>query len=393
VTPAWDLVIVGGGIHGAGVAEATAAAGHRVLVLEQTAVGAGTSSRSSKLIHGGLRYLETWQIRLVRESLHERAALLALAPDLVRLVRFHIPVYRDTRRRPWLLAAGLSLYSALAGFDRASRWGRVPRRRWDTLDGLDVDGLDAVFWYRDGQTDDLSLTRAVMRSAQSLGAVLLAPARFGSAMTTADGVVVRYTTPAGDEDAAARVLINAAGPWADDVARRIAPAIAVPNVERVQGTHIVLDGRLTEGIYYVESPRDGRAVFLMPWHDRTLVGTTEVRFTGDPAAASPTASELRYLQWIARRYFPRYRTAGADRVLESFAGLRVLPAAPGHAFHRSRETRLVADRDVAPRVLSIYGGKLTTFRATAAEALTRVSGSLPSRRPRADPRRLRLTPD
>ncbi len=389
----WDVIVVGAGIHGAGVAQAAAAGGHRVLVLEQTGIGAGTSSRSSKLIHGGLRYLETYQLRLVRECLRERALLLAIAPDLVQLRRFHIPIYRHTRRRPWLLRTGLSLYAMLAGLDRRARWGQVPRTRWDGLDGLDVNGLQHVFWYQDGQTDDLQLSRAVMRSAQALGAELQMPAHVVGATLAADGVTVRYDTPQGAREASARVLINAAGPWADAVARRIAPAVPVPTVERVQGSHIVLTGTVTQGIYYVESPRDGRAVFVMPWHGQTLVGTTEVRFQGDPAKVTPTAAELRYLQSVARQYFPRFRAPEADRIASSFAGLRVLPGGDGHTFHRSRETLLVADRERAPRVLSIYGGKLTSYRATAEQAMARMAGSLPVRRPVARTREIRLTPD
>jgi glycerol-3-phosphate dehydrogenase len=388
-----DVIVIGAGIHGAGVAQAAAAAGHRVLVLEQTGIGAGTSSRSSKLIHGGLRYLETYQLRLVRECLRERAILLAIAPDLVQLRRFHIPIYRHTRRRPWLLGTGLTLYGLLAGLDRTARWGRVPRARWDTLDGLDVNGLEHVFWYQDGQTDDLRLSRAVMRSAQALGADLQMPARVVGATLAADGVTVRYDTPHGSEEARARVLVNAAGPWADEVARRIEPAVPVPVVERVQGSHIVLTGAVTQGIYYVESPRDGRAVFVMPWRGQTLVGTTEVRFQGDPAKVAPTATELRYLQGVARQYFPRLRTPGADRIVASFAGLRVLPGGEGHAFHRSRETLLIPDREQSPRVLSIYGGKLTSYRAVSEQAIARVAASLPARAPVARTREIRLTPE
>jgi glycerol-3-phosphate dehydrogenase len=374
-----DVIVVGAGIHGVGVAQAAAAAGHRVLVLEQTGIGAGTSSRSSKLIHGGLRYLETYQFRLVRECLHERSTLLRIAPELVRLQRFHIPIYPMTRRRPGLLATGLSLYAVLAGFGHAATWGRVPREKWDSLDGLDLDGLQSVFWYYDAQTDDLALSRAVMRAAESLGAELAAPARFVGATLVDDGVDVSYETPHGSETRRARVLVNATGPWADAVARSISPAVPVPSVERVQGSHIVIDGEITQGIYYVESPRDGRAIFVMPWRGQTMIGTTEVRFTGDPGRVEPTASELRYLQWIARRYFPRFRAPGADAVVSSFAGLRVLPGGSGHAFHRSRETILMTDRPRSPRVLSIYGGKLTSYRAVSEQVIARVAASLPSR--------------
>jgi glycerol-3-phosphate dehydrogenase len=392
VTSAVDVIVIGAGIHGVGVAQAAAAAGHRVLVLEQTAVGAGTSSRSSKLIHGGLRYLETYQFRLVRECLHERAVLLRIAPDLVRLQRFHVPIYPQTRRRPWLLTMGLSIYGSLAGFTRGATWGRVPAARWDTLDGLELDQLQAVFWYQDGQTDDLQLSRAVMRSASSIGAEMAMPARFLSAVLTSDGVVVRYETAHGTAERSARVLVNAAGPWANDVARAISPAVEVPAIERVQGSHIILGGEITNGIYYVESPRDGRAIFVMPWQGKTMIGTTEVRFQGDLARVEPTASELRYLQWIARRYFPRFRAAGADAIVSSFAGLRVLPGGTGHAFHRSRETLLITDREKSPRLLSIYGGKLTSYRAVSAQVVDRIASSLPARTAIARTDQMRLTP-
>jgi glycerol-3-phosphate dehydrogenase len=131
----------------------------------------------------------------------------------------------------------------------------------------------------------------------------------------------------------------------------------------------------------------------MPWHGQTLVGTTEVRFQGDPANVAPTATELRYLQSIARQYFPRFRVPEADRIASSFAGLRVLPGGDGHAFHRSRETLLISDRERSPRVLSIYGGKLTSYRATAEQAMARVAGSLPRRTPVARTREIRLTTD
>src|SRR6185436_2868679 len=183
----YDLLIIGAGIHVVGVAQAAAAAGYSVLLLEKTALAAGTSSRSSKLIHGGLRYLESGQLRLVRETLHERATLLRIAAELVRLVPFYIPIYRKTRRRPWEITIGLALYAALGGFSPASRFTRLPRHDWPTLDGIDTHELECVFRYYDAQTDDAALTRAVMRSAQSLGAELQMPAEFVAASRNDSG--------------------------------------------------------------------------------------------------------------------------------------------------------------------------------------------------------------
>jgi glycerol-3-phosphate dehydrogenase len=388
----FDVVVAGGGIHGVGVAQAAAAAGNSVLLLEKRALAAGTSSKSSKLIHGGLRYLESGQLGLVRESLRERRILLTVAPELVRLVPFLLPVYRSTRRRPWQLRIGLSLYAVLGGFGRALRFDSIPRREWSGLDGLETRDLVSVLRYYDAQTDDAELTRAVMRSAQSLGAELELPAELFAVELREDVCIVRYSSGGLELECEANVLVNAAGPWANEIARRVTPAIPVPSIELVQGSHIVVPGEPTRGIYYVESPRDGRAVFVMPWRGNTLVGTTETRFHGDPDHLHPHAAEQHYLVSVLRHYFPRYATLGVRQVLDSFAGLRVLPREPGHAFHRSRETAYVADRALKPRVLGIYGGKLTCWRATAEHALRRISESLPVRRPRADTRRLMLTP-
>src|SRR6202035_3012925 len=235
----YDVVIIGGGIHGAGVLQAAAAAGHKALLIERQALASGTSSKSSKLIHGGLRYLESGQFALVRESLHERAVLLRIAPELVELKPFFIPVYRDTRRRPWQLKLGLWMYALLGGFDASTRFGTVPKRDWSSLDGLETQGLEAVIRYHDAQTDDASLTRAIVQSALSLGAELAMPASFAAATLTDDGGTVTYSEDGSKLEFAPRVLVNAAGPWAPHVGGAIHPAIPIPDVDLVQGTHIV----------------------------------------------------------------------------------------------------------------------------------------------------------
>jgi len=385
-----DVLVVGAGIHGAGIAQAAAAAGHSVRVLEQSHVAAGSSSRSSKLVHGGLRYLESGQLRLVRESLHERALMLRLAPELVRLQPFHIPVYGATRRRPWQLRVGLSLYALLAGFGPGAGFASLARREWSRLDGLQTRGLQRVFRYHDAQTDDAALTGAVLRSAQSLGAELAMPARFLRAEAHAHGVRVRYHSGDRDEEVDARVLVNAAGPWAAQVSAAVSPGLDVPALELVQGSHLLLPQAPQAGCYYLESPRDGRAVFALPWKGRMLVGTTEVPFRGDPASVAPSASERNYLLGVLRHYFPALRSGPQGVVEAAFAGLRVLPRGDGHAFHRSRETLL--DLQLAGRVLSIYGGKLTTWRAVSERALARVAPALPARAPRARTDQLPLHP-
>jgi glycerol-3-phosphate dehydrogenase len=229
-----------------------------------------------------------------------------------------------------------------------------------------------------------------MASATRLGADLALHTEFVEAECTGAGVVL--VTRQGDrrEEIRTRVLVNAAGPWTPQVAARVRRVPTGPPVELVQGTHLLLSGRMRTGIYYVESPTDGRAVFVMPWKDTILLGTTETPYHGDPERVAPLPQETDYLLRVLAHYFPAYRR-GATRVLGAFAGLRVLPRG-GRAFGRSRETLLHTDRRRAPRFVSIYGGKLTGWRATAARVLDRISGSLPAARTRADTRELRLDP-
>lgn len=372
-----DVVVVGAGIHGTGVAQAAAAAGYDVLVLEQSAIAAGTSSRSSKLIHGGLRYVETGRLRLVRESLRERELLLRLAPTLVRRTRFHIPIYAHSTHSALAIRAGLSLYALLGGWRRDTRFTTVARDAWPALDGLVTDGLEAVLCYYDAQTDDAELTRAVMRSAASLGARIECPARFVAARAADGAMSIEYTVAGATRRCTASALVNAAGPWVNSVLAAIHPAVPPLAIELVQGAHIVIGGRLARGAYYVEA-HDRRPVFVLPHGAHTLIGTTETLHPGPPAPVQAHAHEIVYLQETLARYFPDADT----QVLAAFAGLRVLPHAGGPYGARPRDTVLHIDA-AAPRVLSIYGGKLTGYRATAEKAVRRLAGLLPVRTPQA----------
>lgn len=383
----FDVAVIGAGIHGAGVAQAAAAAGYRVVVLEQSAVAAGTSSRSSKLIHGGLRYLESGEVRLVYECLRERQRLLRTAPDLVSLIPQFIPVYRDTWRRPWRLRAGLSLYALLGGLSRECRFRRMPRREWHSLDGLSSDGLEAVFQYWDARTDDAALTRAVAASAVSLGAELRLPAEFVGAGWESSRWSLEYVQHQQACRCRAAVLINAAGPWVDGVLARIEPAPDHVAVELVQGTHVVVGGNMAYGVFYVEAPRDRRAVFIMPWQGRLLVGTTETPYQGDPADVHPRDEEVDYLMETLGHYFPAYRGAA---VREAFAGLRVLPAGGEALSRRSRDTLIHRHGGVPGPVLTIYGGKLTAYRLTAERVMRRIASLLPRRDRKGDTRTLML---
>jgi glycerol-3-phosphate dehydrogenase len=359
-----------------------------VLVLEQTALAAGSSSRSSKLIHGGLRYLEGHDYALVREGLHERRVLLRIAPDLVHLQPFHIPVYPDTRRRPLTLRAGLMLYAMLGGLHRTSRFRTLPRREWDALDGLDTRRLQAVFQYYDAQTSDVELTRAVMQSAIRLGATLACPAEFTAGRIEAQHCAITYLQHGIEQECSAGAIVNAGGAWAERIDQRIRPVPPHSPVELVQGAHLVVPDRPEQGCYYVEAPQDRRAIFLLPWGEHALLGTTEHPYSGDPAAVSIRPEEKDYLLEVLTHYFPQRSTT----VIEHFAGLRVLPATRGAAFRRSRETMLNVDHTQRPRLVSIYGGKLTGYRATAVKVMHLLGRTLPARTAAGDTAQIRLVP-
>jgi glycerol-3-phosphate dehydrogenase len=376
---AFDIAVIGGGIHGAGCAQAAAAAGYRTLLLERNGWAAETSHYSSKLIHGGLRYLESAQFRLVHHALQERSLLLKNAPSLVHAVPFYIPVYRDTRRRPWQLRVGLSLYALLTGLQPLARFRQLPRAEWATLPGLRHDDLQAVFQYWDAQTDDAALTRAVVASAARLGAICSERSELLSARSDGNDYNLQLRIDGRDVSCRSRALINAGGPWVGDIARRC--GVEPLPYSLVKGSHILLPKGALPGILYLEAPRDGRAVFVMPWRDQTLVGTTEVEVDTPQVGAS--ADEIDYLLETVAHYLPQQ----SRELLDSFAGVRVLPRSADRPFSRPREAILQRDG----KLLSIYGGKLTTYRHTAAQAVDQLRPVLgASRRKPVDTASLRL---
>ncbi len=372
----FDVAVVGGGIHGAGIAQAAAAAGYSTLLLEKTGWAAGTSGKSSKLIHGGLRYLHQGQVGLVRESLRERHILCRIAPHLVSLNDFYIPVYRHSGIRPWQLHLGLSAYALLGGL----RYSRLDARQWQALAGLEIRGLQAVFRYRDAQTDDSRLTAAVAQSAAALGAELACPATLLTAQRLNKGYRLQVARDSDTNTVDCSVLINAAGPWINQVAATIAPAPAMPAIDLVQGSHLVLSPALSDACFYMESPADGRAVFALPWRGNTLLGTTETAHRGPPEDAAITPAEERYLLDTLAHYFPGYR----GTVEETMTGLRVLPRDTGNFSVRSREVMIVDEPHGGGGYIAVYGGKLTGYRATAQKVVRRLKPVLGRRSPKAD---------
>jgi len=385
-----DILIVGGGIYGAGIAQAAAAAGHSVLLVEQQTIASATSGNSTKLIHGGLRYLESMQLGLVYEALYERELLLQLAPELVSREWFYIPVYRHNKRPVWVVKLGLLLYWALS-LGR-SRFKSVPRADWNLLvPGLNTEHMVALLAYEDGATDDAKLTQAVAKSAQHLGADIRQHTAFVSAkreenhwliqMESAN--TVRATT------VRARILINAGGPWINRVRERISPLPPEQQVHLVQGAHLYLD-RPCPAFIYVES-EDGRVMFFRPWKHGTLAGTTETDFSGDPAMAHASEDEVAAILASYNRYFPESTCAESD-ILKQYCGIRVLPQNKMGAFSASRETLLICDNEDKPAYIAIYGGKLTTYRKESEKVARLISRRLTVTR-HADTRHIKLKPD
>jgi len=392
----YDVVIVGGGINGVGVAQAVASAGYSCLLIEKTGLAAETSSKSSKLIHGGLRYLENMDLGLVKESLYERSLLLKLVPDLVKLTPFNIPVYQETSRQSMIMHAGLGLYSFLASLSAMSldaklRYQRVSRSKWSELDGLNTQGLKNVFRYHDAQTDDAALTKAVMQSAIHYGAELECPAEVLKTDISASGCSVEYQLGSELKTVDCHCVVNAAGPWVNTVNEHVTSVqnkIASLGCELVQGSHLVLKSPVVNACYYLESPSDQRAVFLLPWKGGSLLGTTEHVFKGDLLRLKCLPSEQDYLLAVAQHYFPN-KTFDIANVM---TGLRVLPQSSGNIFKRSRDTVLVTDDEQQPRLVSLYGGKLTVYRATADKVLQKLKRTLPAKKALASTTEIVLKP-
>jgi len=366
----YDIAVIGGGIQGAGVAQAAAAAGYKVVVFEQAGIASGTSSKSSKLIHGGLRYLESGQFKLVRKTLLERERLIQLAPGLVKPVRFYIPIYTQTTRKSWQIALGLFLYQVLGGFKKYTRFKRLNINKTLPIQNLRMTNLSAMYQYYDAQTDDALLTRAVIRSAESLGAELKCPVKV--TRLEFESNIYRITTDNTNESVTAKFIVNVAGPWVNHVLEKVnGTAVSILDCDLVQGTHIVIDAPAPEGVIYVEAPQDQRAVFIMPWKNKTLIGTTEKIYTGDPAKVVATEEEIQYL----KKVYSHYILVDDIKVIDSFAGLRVLPVLETSFFSRPRDTVI---HESAEQLLTLYGGKLTGYRVTAEQVLAKIQKVMPT---------------
>jgi glycerol-3-phosphate dehydrogenase len=367
----FDLLVIGGGITGAGVARDAARRGLDVALVEAEDFAAGTSSRSSRLIHGGVRYLEHGYLHLVWESSHERRRLLQNAPHLVRPLRFTWPVYRGARVRRWQLAAALTMYDALAMFRNVGRHQRLGATGvLQAEPGLAADGLQGGATYWDAATDDSRLTLANVIDAAKHGAVVLnhAPVRaltFTSTNGLANGAEVRDLIGGQTITVKARLVVNCTGPWTDEIVR-LENANAGPAVRGTKGVHIAVKASRVGNVGAITmlSPDDGRVLFTLPASGgHTIIGTTDTATTEHPSKVRAAAGDVRYLLNACNRFFPDARLNQED-VVSAWAGIRPLVAAKnnGDPSSASREHAI----QLSPRgVLTATGGKLTTYRAQA----------------------------
>jgi glycerol-3-phosphate dehydrogenase len=356
-----DILVIGGGINGCGIARDAAGRGFSVLLAEMGDLGGGTSSWSTKLIHGGLRYLEHYEFGLVREALRERERLWSIAPHNVRPLRLVLP-YQKGLRPAWLLRLGLFLYDHIGG-RKALPKTRVLDLRRDPMGTVLRPGFAKAFEFSDCVADDARLVVLNARDAADRGAVIRPRTRVAAARADAGvwTVTLEDVRTGRRDTATARVLVNAAGPWVDRVIADSLKASGQRNVRLVQGSHIVVPA-LWEGdrAFFFQAP-DGRVVFAIPYEDRfTLIGTTDRDYEGDPARATATEDEVGYLCEAASSYFRQ--PVAPDDVAWAFSGVR--PLYDDGASKAQEATRdYVLRSDGTPLAIQIFGGKLTTYGA------------------------------
>jgi glycerol-3-phosphate dehydrogenase len=369
-----DILVIGGGIHGAAVARDASHRGLDVLLVEKGDVASSTSSRTSKLIHGGLRYLETGQLRLVRESLRERAILMRTAPEFVRPLPFLMPHMAGRGRSRRWVKLGLWLYRFLAAgpapSDAREQRAIDAEEALRIAPGLDRTGLRGASLFADAQMDDALLCVAIAVDAERAGATIRTHTEVVALARTVDGsawrVHFRDRVLGVDGEAEARTVVNAAGPWVDDV-RGLAFGHRAPAVRRTRGAHIVLPGAVSEAALLMTARSDGRVYFIVPWGRHTLVGTTDVDDPTDPAVVGPRPEDVRYLLEESAAALPG--SLEGARPVRAFAGVR--PLARGDAkrpWENSREHRVLEEDGI----WSVVGGKYTTHRALAERVVDRM---------------------
>jgi glycerol-3-phosphate dehydrogenase len=368
------IAVIGGGINGVGVAWELARKEYAVTLFERDRCGEKTSSATTKMIHGGLRYLEGFHIGLVRESLRDRAWLLEHLPQLVKPIEILLPVYQDSPRSRFAIAVGLILYDLLAGRENIRRHRSRTASELASLAPLVREGLRGGFSYWDAQVDDAALVRAVVKSARRDGATIREMTPVIGLRRVKNEWVVRTEK----EDASFDMVVNAAGPWMNELlkANRIRSRY---RLSLVRGSHLVLRHRVSDAGVLLQSASDRRVFFVLPWKGTTLVGTTEVMQRTSLEDVHPSREEIEYLISRFNRYIREPITA-AD-IASTFAGVRPLVGRKSNPSAIGREYRIQRHGNL----INIFGGKMTTFMSLSRSVGMRVDNYFGKPRPAREP--------
>jgi len=371
----FHVVIIGGGINGVAVARECARAGKRTLLVEQNDFASGVTSRSTRIIHGGLRYLEHGELSLVRESVRERERLLRQRSHLVHPVQFLFLLNEQSQRSAMKVRAGLWLYQRFAR-KRSSNLSEMELKRVERA--LDAGHQWSIFNYEDAQCEfPERLVAEWMLEAAEAGAVVRNHCEVLAvdvAQGRARGVLLRDRITGKDERVDAGWIFNCTGPWADRICQRSAVRTSKPMLGGVRGSHIVLprfSGAPSAAVY--TEAADGRPVFVLPWNEQVLVGTTEVADTGDPGRTAPSNEEIEYLLRTVSKLFPKAKISAHD-IKYAFAGVRPLPNSPGNKASAVTRRHFLHDHtpEGAARLISVIGGKLTTAASLARECARKI---------------------
>ncbi len=374
----FDIAVIGGGVNGCGIARDAAGRGYSVLLVEKNDLASGTSSASTKLVHGGLRYLEHYEFRLVREALREREVLLQAAPHIIWPLRFVLPHHRGLRPAV-LIRLGLWLYDHLGGRKILPGSRGLDLTRDEAGEPLKAE-FTRGFEYSDCWVDDARLVVLNARDAADRGADIRVGTELVAAVRHADHwqLTLEDKTAGERKSATAKVLVNAAGPWVSDVLQRVKRTNSTASVRLVKGSHIVVPKLFAHDRAYIFQNADRRIIFAIPYqHDFTLIGTTDIDYQGDPAAVAIDAEETIYLCEAASAYFKA--PVRPSDVVWTYSGVRPLYNEGNvSAQEVTRDYVLDVDgRNGEPKLLNIFGGKITTYRHLAEDAMKRLAPHLP----------------
>lgn len=369
----YDVLVIGGGINGAAIANIAAARGLKVALIEKGDFAGGTSSKSTKLIHGGLRYLENLEFDLVYESLKERHVQLKCAPYLVKPLGFIIPVYKSDKRPLWMMKLGVFLYDLLAGKYAVHRHRNLSKEEVMRLEpGIKPEGLTGGVMYFDAQMDDARLCLENILSAREKGADVfnyIEARAFHKVAGKITSVTVRDNLSEKTFSVHAKKVVCAVGPWSNYLLRLDDPR-AKKQVRTTKGIHIVVRGQLSHHALFVMSYRDKRIFFIIPWMGNSLVGTTDTDYIGNPDNVKVERADIDYLTQESKRIFPTHDFSDKN-IITSFAGLRPLLRTGGVL--PSRATRKHFIYETASGMMVVVGGKYTTYRAIAEACVNRLT--------------------